>query len=1797
MAQSTFSLKEFASPITAQDSNVSGGKSAIDKLDLEDPEVREILKKELSIPEQKPQKNVFERIVGLLDAFRLTDDIRQIQKKGVVPGIVDAVSDPFKKVGTLITGEDYSNEFDKQGAAEILKDMGVKNKIAQGAGGFVFDVLLDPTTYVTIGTGAGVKILGKGGAKALTKAGTKVFQNSIKEGAEKFAKMGAEQIAEELSKQGIKSIAGKSVTQALSTFGKTGGLTVREIAEEVAKKKLFSFADSGVKVLKDVGLKESDQLAKQILKEGVFDKGGFKFAGKTLFNLTPEKEMLAKAYFDPVSSIFRGAKKVPVLSGIIDKAQEGGKKFASGALDTVQKLFNTRYAATGGNEARFGQLVSEVGKLQDSIAGATEAVRREYSGMFEQINKVLKNPEDAVALPHIIENLPAEKLDKLPDNIKQAIINITEQVSPRYTGIDNIVKAIGEEAPKTEVGADDVLKKFGIVDAEGKLPADLIESNIEGGAAGQMNKANEILNTFDNPKSPFMKLRTAQKAKVLRAVIDMDPQLSEVITKRSDILWGVPKELVEKQTPQSIDPALKIMQQVEGTKVQDKFGNPLKVYTGQKQGYSSINPIQVSKSETDMYGQGIYLTPKKEIADSYAAKNGRTYETFVDIKNPLTPSNEEDWYQFISRTSGSKKRDWLIKNGYDGIIDMDPKYPQILALNPEQVKYIESTVNVTDPLIKKAQEFDNADDFINAMQIKKKVLPVKEGVSRTTYKLSEVIDNKELFEKYPILRDLNVHLTSSPVRSEAAGITGRSILLPKDSYEFIIDTDNIKKLEKQIEEIGQKEISGKLSEKEYKEAVKLIQEVTDLKAGKNAKGVKLTDDGMKNLYHEIQHAKQTFVPDYKIKDRTDFLAQESTGLEKAPYWKDKAEIDARFAETKYKTDEELRSLWENTHRSSGVLPVGKSQNQNVLDFINKNYVGEDRMKALADLQSRIPETSPDYKEVKNALDFISTDTKKVDVLKGQLKETRDYVDGALTELREPHLARVYNELDISEAGARIPLKDEDGLINGVMAQRSTFPDWLPSYLRNRKDVDTALDAIGGEIPPKVGTKAREIYDIAMKRVDDMIDPEDLKILKPDMDLLDTLESQVGDYKKLSEKLDIDLDKKLSAIRAIKDPKLREVVDGIVRNIDANTKYLVDYGVIPSGSKATYIMREVTKTPSGKIIEEGGKDLGSGSIKKFLDPRNAVKQKKRFYDYLADLIEAGGETKITKTTGKESTANLVEALAKGELQVEAAKQFDDFAGRIIRKDITDANGKAIYHTIDDILQDNAEIFGKSYKGYVDEYFQTGKLAEPLKTKLENLGYQQLRGKHGVIPKFENAWFDPEAYEVMHNMHKQFFGDDGTNELVKMYDKVHNMIKKSQTVWFPAFHARNAFSNVFSNFMAGVKNPKVYADAINIQKYANAIASGNEDVIKKLGSQVVNGEKVSDLYNIMSRNGVLGNNFYSDLSEELIEKKGVGILSKINPVSDDFIPSQVGRKVGSAVEDNGRIGLFLDRLAKGDDTRSAALKVKEVLFDYGDLTDFEKNVMKRFVPFYTWTRKNAELQLRYILTQPGKYSKLIKGFNELEESFNDLSDEDLKKLPAWARTGVGVITGGGGKAQVIKQFGLPHEAFEQLISSNPLNQLGVLAKIPIELGTGQSIFKGKAILDDTEGKAFRNFPQFIKDRMGYREEKRKNKDGEEYTVYYVDPWAKYWMSNVMGRTQSEISKVSTIGDGGDVPMDLLNLFTGVKRYEFDLTEEEEKRNREQSKQMYEELLKRGIAKKYTNTYIPKEEKQNILSRINS
>jgi len=274
-------------------------------------------------------------------------------------------------------------------------------------------------------------------------------------------------------------------------------------------------------------------------------------------------------------------------------------------------------------------------------------------------------------------------------------------------------------------------------------------------------------------------------------------------------------------------------------------------------------------------------------------------------------------------------------------------------------------------------------------------------------------------------------------------------------------------------------------------------------------------------------------------------------------------------------------------------------------------------------------------------------------------------------------------------------------------------------------------------------------------------------------------------------------------------------------------------------------------------------------------------------------------------------------------------------------------------------------------------------------------------------FEMFEFNKQKYAALPEVAKEFnlvmnkLDIGAIDDFFRLYDDVLNIWKTSVTSLFPSFHSRNAISNIYLTFLGGLKNPNRFRTANKIQWYGRQLRKGGKvkDKIVKLGGQ---DWKLSELYELSLTEDILGTGFsgrdflqkvrIKPKAKEFIQRPGKAALEMAD------LAAAKTRKVGTTVENNARVALFVDQLAKGVPVDQAAIHTKKFLFDYSELTDFEQKVLKRIIPFYTWIRKNIPLQLEQMAAQPGKYTGALHAKDSIEQ-FSAAEEEEF--LPPWLR----------------------------------------------------------------------------------------------------------------------------------------------------------------------------------------------------
>lgn len=362
----------------------------------------------------------------------------------------------------------------------------------------------------------------------------------------------------------------------------------------------------------------------------------------------------------------------------------------------------------------------------------------------------------------------------------------------------------------------------------------------------------------------------------------------------------------------------------------------------------------------------------------------------------------------------------------------------------------------------------------------------------------------------------------------------------------------------------------------------------------------------------------------------------------------------------------------------------------------------------------------------------------------------------------------------------------------------------------------------------------------------------------------------------------------------------------------------------------------------------------------------------------------------------------------------------------------------------ILQ--AQIRGVGHLKASQDYIKSVKqLGKEFKGKNIPAGFARstLKDLKGLI-------FEKPLIEHIDATYKGFSEIKEVNEFVKLYDKLLNFWKGAATYLNPGFHTRNMVSNIWQNYLAGVKNPINYAEAVNIQRKLGALKKGAklEDILSGKELEYFKGFRDQGVYNI----GAFNADFTGEMSK----------------LQDNFAYNLAGA-VGAHVENNARLALYIDRIKKGFNPEAAAKEVRKYLFDYSDLTDFEKNVMKRWIPFYSWTRKNIPLQVAMLIQKPARISVIAKAKSSIENA-QEGKPMPQEYLPTWLQEAYPIYFGtrANGIQSYLKAEGfIPSVDLDKLkpggLGQEALNLLTPAIKTPFEVFANYSTFFRRDISD--------------------------------------------------------------------------------------------------------------------------------------
>lgn len=332
-------------------------------------------------------------------------------------------------------------------------------------------------------------------------------------------------------------------------------------------------------------------------------------------------------------------------------------------------------------------------------------------------------------------------------------------------------------------------------------------------------------------------------------------------------------------------------------------------------------------------------------------------------------------------------------------------------------------------------------------------------------------------------------------------------------------------------------------------------------------------------------------------------------------------------------------------------------------------------------------------------------------------------------------------------------------------------------------------------------------------------------------------------------------------------------------------------------------------------------------------------------------------------------------------------------------------------------------------------------EDLPTVVARMGISTGRKQAGVEFLEATKGLEGEAKNLANEVYETMTNVESLRKAIKYFDNVQN-IWKAQVLVAPSYHIRNSVGNLWNNFLANVA-PDAYGKAGSLQQ---KIATGK---LTKVEAKTV--EEMKKL-------GVIGTGQYGgDISQSIANEVGGASL---NPLSQRFALYKGNMAVGSAVEDNAKMAHYISKIRDGYTPKQAAESVRKYLFDYGDLTWTEQNVLKRVLPFYTWTRKNVPLQVQSFFETPGKVSNAFTLQRNVE---NQVEKPEEKYLASYIKDNTPIRISkneDGTTSYLLLGQWLPSASALQMLTQDPKNLLDMISpvyKVPKDFINNQSFFE--------------------------------------------------------------------------------------------------------------------------------------------
>jgi len=402
----------------------------------------------------------------------------------------------------------------------------------------------------------------------------------------------------------------------------------------------------------------------------------------------------------------------------------------------------------------------------------------------------------------------------------------------------------------------------------------------------------------------------------------------------------------------------------------------------------------------------------------------------------------------------------------------------------------------------------------------------------------------------------------------------------------------------------------------------------------------------------------------------------------------------------------------------------------------------------------------------------------------------------------------------------------------------------------------------------------------------------------------------------------------------------------------------------------------------------------------------------------------------------------------------------------------------------------------------------------------------------------------------------------------YEKALQWWKVNTLMYFPSFHFRNVFGGNLWNQWLGGMHPIMESWfmpngannlAARVQKLNELNAKGisvESSKWAKFLKKTINcdtGEKytLSKVDDMAKNFGIYRAGQFTADPFGRTSSFGRDVLGKksksFNPFRVHNVLTDRGMAVGSALEDNAKLGMFIWGLKKGETPAEAARIAHKFIFDYFDIPKSIERT-KNVLPFITWDYKNIPLQIEYLFRKPrfaGGVYKSARAVSSGKEPPPGVESFYEKSFP------VAIKKKGGKLTWFPLERWLPTADINQLDVRKPLEMAKDWAskawpgvKAPVELLFGEDLYFGKKIAEKGKPRDVAMFGTYVPDWMAYLI--RTNRLPSE--IDRLNPgniWGTETKKGLFGLGEKRAGKYEAPQKAR-----LLRTVTGIKTYETDV-----------------------------------------------